>query len=527
MIENAFDFFQGSDLYSDDCVAVFGHVRPSFGKSLPAISSKSVFALKPRFRIYQTIAILESVKLRLEFSKRISQRSKSLLFDFLDTEFGKRYLQSSNSLMDLGLCSSRGFLDSIDRDEIKLLSLLISFEALLDLPILPKYAIYPHDPHGLSDISFYYVLRYLGISIYSYRCISETPYSLVFHNIYDRISDVMSLTTLDCLVKNISPVAGSSRSWFNSVSHAVQSGAWADVDAVVKYCSVKPFAPSTGKLDLGLLDSLQGFLRKLSQAYLVPSIKLISSLSFKSLFSKIYQQLGRTYFSFMKFISRRVNFAVYSYSHFCISRNLCMHSMHELPDRYVYIPFHLQPENTTFSLGLEYNNQLLFLRKVRSLLPSDVTIIVKDHPCSSSSRLSYARPSNYFEYISSMIPGVKFAPLNILSRDLISKALCTFTVNGTACLESSLMGKPAVFGGLSLFTSLPNVSHINSFQSPEDFDEWLLFSSQISTLDPGFKSFFSSRESFMHDCVLYGAVESSHGVRKSYDSLERHYSLNK
>ena len=72
------------------------------------------------------------------------------------------------------------------------------------------------------------------------------------------------------------------------------------------------------------------------------------------------------------------------------------------------MPLHLQPENTTSSFGLEYNNQILFLRKIRSLLDPDVSIVVKDNPASSSN-LGYPRPYNYFEYISSLVPGVMYA----------------------------------------------------------------------------------------------------------------------
>ena len=523
MSQKPFDVCYGVDSQSDQCVAVFGHVRPSFAKSLTAVHAKSVFALKSRFRINHTITILESVELRLEFARSISKRSKSLLIDFLDSDFCKPFLQISDSDMDHGLHSSRGFLDSIDRHEVKLLSLLISAEALLGLPSLPKYAIYPHDPHGLSDISFYYVLRFLGINVYSYRCISETPYSLVFCNIFDRLPSPMSIASLDCLVENRSPVPGASQIWFESISKAVKVGAWSDVDAMVKHCSVKPFAPPTGKFDFNPLDSLKGPFRKLSKKYLIPALKLISLFSFNKLQASIREELKRKYSNSIKWLSRNFNLLAFSYSNTCISSDFCFRSIHDVPNRFVYLPLHIQPESTTSSFGLDYENQLLFLRKVRALLAPDISIVIKDHPCAYNASLSYARPNNYFQYISSMIPGVKFAPLDLLSKDLITGALCTFTVNGTACLESSFMGKPAVFGGLSIFSSLPNMSHIDSFKSPDDFAMWLFASSSITTNDSGFKKFFSIREPFMHNCVLYGAIESTFGVSESYESLERHH----
>ena len=58
---------------------------------------------------------------------------------------------------------------------------------------------------------------------------------------------------------------------------------------------------------------------------------------------------------------------------------------------------------------------------------------------------AYARPLNYREYIQANVPGVVFAPMDYLSKDLIPGSICTFSVNGTACLEAALLGKPAVF----------------------------------------------------------------------------------
>ena len=84
----------------------------------------------------------------------------------------------------------------------------------------------------------------------------------------------MSLTSLDCLVDNIYPVSNSSQVWFESVSQAVKAGAWSDVDTFVKYCSLKPYAPSTGKFNFGLYHSFKSAINKYVFVYLAYFIKL-------------------------------------------------------------------------------------------------------------------------------------------------------------------------------------------------------------------------------------------------------------
>ena len=155
----------------------------------------------------------------------------------------------------------------------------------------------------------------------------------------------------------------------------------------------------------------------------------------------------------------------------------------------MYVAFHLQPENTTNSFGLNYMNQLLFLRKVRSIVPPQMTIVVKDHPCNSTA-YTYPRPVNYMGYVKAIVPGVvcEFYPA---FQEFDSDAICTFSINGTCCLESAILGKPAIFGGRSFFASLPNISQIDCFQNCDDFENWLEIASAYAPLDSRLKNFFS------------------------------------
>ena len=90
------------------------------------------------------------------------------------------------------------------------------------------------------------------------------------------------------------------------------------------------------------------------------------------------------------------------------------------------------------------------MRKIRSLIDPSIPIVVKDNPLNSSGR-AYPRPSNYSSYVKAVVDNIMFAPIHCSSRELIAKSICTFSVNGTASFESSIMGVPSVFGGRSIF----------------------------------------------------------------------------
>ena len=105
-MHNSFDFFVGADSHRDDCVAIFGHVTPLLLANLTGLPTKHVCALRSKYRILHSIAILKSPSIRLTQAEQISQSSKMLLLDFLYSDIGKAFSHLSIGCLDDGLFQS-------------------------------------------------------------------------------------------------------------------------------------------------------------------------------------------------------------------------------------------------------------------------------------------------------------------------------------------------------------------------------------------------------------------------------------
>lgn len=498
-LSDAFAIHPGISSHPSDCIAFFGHVDCAYAAKLQSISLDTICTLKPDFRIKHTLAIASCAKERVAFAKFISDRSRLLLLAFLKSEYAPLYKELADNT-DHGLFQARANLDCIEREELRLLALAIAFELLSNLPSLPIYAVVAHDPHGLCDQSIYFALRYFGITVYSFRWLAETCCSLIFRNILDKAFDPYSLSVSSALVVNCHPIPGIAESWYQSILASTSSGSWLGIDTATKALGAKPFLPSS---PLSVSIAAQ----KATISCHVKNV-LLSILAPIRLFSRLVAQGPKS-------IARNVSLRSLAYRNYCIQGQVAVDDA-----CYVYVPLHLQPENTTSTFGCRHSNQILFLRKIRSIIDPDVMIVVKDHPFNSL-LAAYPRSLEYQNYLSLVVPGVVFCPLSTLSKDLISDALCTFSVNGTACLESAMIGKPSVFGGTSFYVSLPNVAHIDQFATADSFSDWLAKSLESPYPDARIKQFFLSRQDYIFDCVTYGPVLSSRGLVPAFDSMNR------
>jgi len=134
-------------------------------------------------------------------------------------------------------------------------------------------------------------------------------------------------------------------------------------------------------------------------------------------------------------------------------------SINKVPDiKYVYFPLHYEPERTTNPDGLEYHDQSRVILLLRSWLPDDVTILVKEHYSQFTTALQgYKGRSPEFYRVLRNIKGVSLVSSNVESRDLIESSIMTCTITGTAALESALLGVPALAFGNPWFKGVPGV----------------------------------------------------------------------
>jgi len=153
--------------------------------------------------------------------------------------------------------------------------------------------------------------------------------------------------------------------------------------------------------------------------------------------------------------------------------------INKVPDiNYIYFPLHYEPERTTNPDGLEYHDQLSVILLLRSWLPDDVTILVKEHYSQFTTALQgYKGRSPEFYRVLGNINGVLLVSSEVKSRDLIESSVMTCTITGTAALESALLGVPAVAFGNPWFKGVPGVF---AYSKGLDYDTFISIVSESS-----------------------------------------------
>ncbi len=118
----------------------------------------------------------------------------------------------------------------------------------------------------------------------------------------------------------------------------------------------------------------------------------------------------------------------------------------ELPEKFVYYPLHYSPESSINTPAPYYIDQMRTVDAIRHAMPSDYTLIVKDHPDAL-----LVRRKGLMDKIRCS-SGVRVIHNSISGRELILRSALTISVTGTSTLEAFLLGKPSLTLG-NMFVS--------------------------------------------------------------------------
>jgi hypothetical protein len=134
--------------------------------------------------------------------------------------------------------------------------------------------------------------------------------------------------------------------------------------------------------------------------------------------------------------------------------------------KYALFALHYEPERTNMPEGLPYLAQLDAVLDARAFLPSDVTLLVKEHYSQQSSSLRgyVGRSITAYEYLNS-IPGVEVLGVAANSGELMRKAECVFTMTGKVGIEAAFAGTPAVYMGQPWWGEMPGSFAFSSLKS--------------------------------------------------------------
>lgn len=149
----------------------------------------------------------------------------------------------------------------------------------------------------------------------------------------------------------------------------------------------------------------------------------------------------------------------------------------DLEQNFVYFPLHYEPEKTSNPDGGRFYNSYEAIVAVRSVVPVDVPIFLKEHFTQFSTSLNgYLGRSPYFYKSVKSLPNVHFVDIGTDSLSLIKKSLFTVSQTGTACLEAACSGGKGVVLGDVWFSSFCNIYRFEDIKSFDDLMEKDVFS---------------------------------------------------
>lgn len=120
--------------------------------------------------------------------------------------------------------------------------------------------------------------------------------------------------------------------------------------------------------------------------------------------------------------------------------------LEELPAKFIYYPLHYSPESSINTPAPYFIDQMRTIDAIRHAMPSDYTLIVKDHP-----HALLVRRKGLMDRIRRS-SGVRVIHSGVNGRELILRAALTISVTGTSTLEAFLLGKPSLTMG-NMFAS--------------------------------------------------------------------------
>ncbi len=141
-----------------------------------------------------------------------------------------------------------------------------------------------------------------------------------------------------------------------------------------------------------------------------------------------------------------------------INKNL----KHELNSatKFFYFPLQLQPERTILLDSPHYTNQLELISQITRSMPIDFKLYIKEHPSQS---IHNWRDPSFYKKIQSMI-NVELLHPSVSSAQILKQCSLVFSINGTSCLEASFYGKPSIVFDDVLYSQLPSVFRVKSYE---------------------------------------------------------------
>ncbi len=135
---------------------------------------------------------------------------------------------------------------------------------------------------------------------------------------------------------------------------------------------------------------------------------------------------------------------------------------------YVYFALHNEPERTTTPDGENFHDQFIALITLRSILPINIKIYVKEHMSQFIKDRGIVGRSPLFYKAIGEIHGVELTDSSVDYVQLIKNSLFVATITGTVGLEAAAMGRTALVFGNAWYCGVENIIKWNDELTFED-----------------------------------------------------------
>ncbi len=168
---------------------------------------------------------------------------------------------------------------------------------------------------------------------------------------------------------------------------------------------------------------------------------------------------------------------------------------------FMFFPLHWQPEASTLPQAGPYNNQLIMIDLLSSLLPEGTFLYVKEHPAywQVSERfecISEVRSKLFYDSITSH-KNVRLIRHDFSSLDLMDNCICVATATGSAGLESLCKGKPVLTFGNIFYNRAKGAYRIRSKEDCKTAINSIFGEEKIEITRKDIKIFFKTLEPYV------------------------------
>ena len=118
--------------------------------------------------------------------------------------------------------------------------------------------------------------------------------------------------------------------------------------------------------------------------------------------------------------------------------------------KFAFFPLHIEPEVTLLVYSPYYLNQIEVIRNIAYSLPTEMKLVVKEHPAAIGKR-----PYTFYKKILN-IPNVLLANPNDDPRMYIENSKLITTIAGSVGLEGAFLGKPVITFGKTPYEIISN-----------------------------------------------------------------------